>query len=121
MTTAFTYLQPLSRGDLALYLSDEAGPVAPTSVSYTLFFVRPDFSLLEVGASRRVPVSGAVGEYYVTGRAGELGQPGRWLVRWEYQLSPHAPAQVKDKCFYVQDAVQSPLDTTVRSVKYGWD
>lgn len=119
----FRYMQPFQRGDLPIFIATYQGPVSPYRVTYTLFFIRPDSSTVQVGPSGRVPAQGVDGEYYATGRAGEGSQPGRWLIRWEFQQFFHSPVQVKEMCFLVQDAVlsQDPLDTTVRVMKYGWN
>lgn len=119
----FAFMQFLERGDLPIYISLSSGPVSPYQITFTLFEVRSDHSLRQAGASGRVPAQGVVGEYYVTGRAGDLGQPGRWLIRWEYQHTETSPVQVKEMCFYVQDAVlaDSPLDVIIRAQKYGWN
>lgn len=118
----FRYLEPVDQS-LAIYYFTASGPVAPVQVVYTLFEIRPDGSLKQVGSPRRTPAQGGlVGEYYATGRAGECGQPGRWLIRWEAQLSFSAVPLVKEQCFRVQDAAlaKDPADTTIRLVKYGW-
>jgi hypothetical protein len=119
----FRYLEPIDRGDLAIYYSTCSGPVDPVRVVYSVFEIRPDGSLKQVGPLERIPAHGAVGEYYATGRAGECGQPGKWLIRWEAQLSFSSEPLVKEMCFRVQDAVlaNSPDDITCRAVKYGWN
>jgi hypothetical protein len=110
------------RGDLAIYIRDAAGPVSPVRVVYTLYQKRPNGTRFQVGPSR-LPVKGDVGEYYATGRAGELGQPGDWVIVWEYQESPQFKAQTKEMTFRVLDAVMAndPMDATVRCRKYGWN
>lgn len=118
----FRYLEPVDQ-TLAIYFFTSSGPVVPVRVVYTLFEIRADGSLKQVGVPDRVPAQGGmVGEYYATGRAGECGQPGRWLIRWEGQLSFSSTPIVKEQCFRVQDAVlaKDPADTTIRVVKYGW-
>lgn len=119
----FRYMQVLQRGDLPVYLCDKRGPVSPHGVSFTLYQRRPDGSQFQVGPMARAPAEGEVGEYYVTGRAGESGQPGCWLVRWEWQRSFDGATQTKDMEFRVEDAVLAadPRDTTVRYRKYGWN
>lgn len=106
---------------MAIYLSTSDGPVDPVGISYTLFQVRSDQSLVQVGSSH-TPTHGGVGEYYVTGRAGELGQPGNWLIRWEYQYTAMSLPETKEDTFVVQDAVLAKLpDSSVRIQKYGWN
>lgn len=119
----FRYLQHLQRGDLPIYISNHAGPVSPVRVAFTVFQVRPDGSRKQVGPSCRQPVQGVVGEFYATGRAGESGQPGEWIIRWEYQRTFQSAIQVKEMCFSVLDAVaaRDPRDMTPRCRKYGWN
>ena len=119
----FRFLQALQRGDLPIYISNHGGPVAPVRVVYTLFYVRPDGSLMQVGPGCRKPSPGLVGEFYATGRAGEAGQPGEWIIRWEYQRTFQSAVQVKEMCFSVLDAVaaRDPRDVTPRCRKYGWN
>ena len=119
---SFRWLQNLQRGDLPVYLSDRNGPVSPHLVFYTTYQKRPNGTRFQVGASKRTPVSGSVGEYYATGRAGELGQPGDWVIRWIFQRSFDGALQTEEMEFRVLDAVlaEDPLDATVRIRKYGW-
>lgn len=120
---SFRYLQLLQRGDLPIYISNHAGPVSPVRVVYTMYQVRPDGTKFQVGPKHRTPAKGVVGEYYATGRAGESGQPGNWLIRWEFQRTFQSAIQIKEMCFRVLDAVlaNDPMDVTPRVVKYGWN
>lgn len=119
----FRYLQHFQRGDLPIYISNHAGPVSPVRVVYTLFQVRPDGSRRQVGPAHRKPVQGVVGEFYATGRAGESGQPGVWVIVWEFQRTFQSAIQCKEMCFQVLDAVLAtdPRDVTPRCRKYGWN
>lgn len=119
----FRYLQVLQRGDLPLYLCDRRGPVSPNIISFTLYQKRSDGTTFQVGPSGRVPAEGEVGEFYATGRAGESGQPGCWVIKWFWRRSFDGPAQTKEMEFRVEDAVLAadPRDTTVRVRKYGWN
>lgn len=119
---SFRYLQEWARGDLALFISDPAGPVSPYLVTYTLFKIRSDKTWFQVGPADRTPARGAVGEYYVTGRAGESGQPGLWAVRWTFQRSIASAFQTKSQRFLVVDAAaaRDPRDVTQRVRRYGW-
>jgi hypothetical protein len=118
----FRYMEFFQRGDLAIYIRNAVGPVSPVRVVYTLYQQRPNGTRFQVGPSR-LPVSGDVGEYYATGRAGELGQPGDWVIVWEYQESRSVKPQYKEMTFRVSDAVMadSSQDATVRCRKYGWN
>lgn len=119
----FRYLQVLQRGDLPLYLCDKRGPVSPNVISFTLYQKRPDGTFFQVGPSGRAPAEGEVGEFYATGRAGESGQPGCWMIRWFWRRSFDGASQTKDMEFRVEDAVLAadPRDVTVRVRKYGWN
>ncbi len=120
----FRYLQLLQRGDLAIYIRDESGqPVNPERIVFTIFFQRADGSLQRVGPEKRTPVSGDPGEFYAACRAGESAQPGCWRICWEFQRTLQEVIQVCGLSYLVQDAVlaQDPRDTTVRTVKFGWD
>jgi hypothetical protein len=119
---AFRYMDLLQRGDLPVFISDHDGPVSPVKVSYTLYLTRPDGSYKQVGPAH-MPSKGVVGEYYATGRAGELGQPGEWFIRWEYQRTYQSAPQFKEMRFRVLDAVlaKDPRDVTPRCRKFGWN
>lgn len=122
-TKCFRYLDHFQRGDLPIFISTCAGPVTPVRVSFTLFQLRPDGSRIQAGPACRKPVSGVVGEFYATGRAGESGQPGQWIIRWEFQQTFQSAIQVKEMCFQVLDAVaaRDPRDVTQRCRKFGWN
>lgn len=111
----------LERGELVLYLRSPSGPVMPASVSYTLFELRNGYPF-QVGQANRTPVPGSLGEFYATGRVGEGGQPGDWVIRWNYQRFFSTPISHIEHRFTVQDAVaaKDPRDTTQRVEKYGW-
>ena len=114
---------PSGTGGLQLFLRNSAGAVMPASVSFTLYWLRNGIPF-QAGPANRVPARGPnVGQFYVTGRVGEFGQPGDWLVRWTYQQNFFSPIQEVESRFSVQDAVAAadPRDTTVRILKYGWD
>jgi len=119
----FSYMQRFQRGDLPIHFSTAQGSYVPATVSYTLYQVREDGTRKRVGPRNRVPVAGTFGEFYVTGRAGESGQPGRWVVKWEYQRNYSYPVEEKEMAFQVVDAatLNCPLDTTPRCNRYGWN
>ncbi len=107
--------------ELTISLWDSTGHISPVRIVYRLYQVRSDGSRFQVG-SQRVPVEKSVGEYYAAERAGELGQPGDWVVVWEFQKDSQTAPQLEEMAFRVSDAVMAadPNDTTVRSRKYGW-
>jgi len=119
----FRYGQLLQRGDLPIYLCNQTGPVVPVLVRYTLYQVLPSGTRRQAGPARRVPVAGETGEFYVAGKAGELGQPGSWVVVWEWWYNLNSVAQSKEMEFEVLDAALAncPRDVTVRCRKYGWN
>lgn len=118
----FRYLQVLQRGDLPIYLCTKSGPVSPFWIAFTMYRVLPCGARQRVGPYQRTPVSGAVGEYYATGRAGESSQPGNWVIVWDWRQHFNGALETKEMEFQVLDAVAAadPRDTTIRCRKYGW-
>lgn len=119
---SFRYLQLLQRGDLPIYLCSKTGPVSPFWVGFTMYQVLPCGARKRVGPFQRTPVKGLVGEFYAVGRAGESGQPGNWVIVWEWRQNFNGAVQSKEMAFRVLDAVAAadPRDSTVRCRKYGW-
>lgn len=117
------WLQPLQRGDLAINVSEGRSPIIPHHITYRLLQLRDDGSRKPVGPQERVPVSGVIGEFYATGRAGESGQPGSWLIEWSVQRRAGARVEVTEIPFQVVDAVavDDPRDRLVRKAKLGWN
>lgn len=113
-----------TRGDLPLYLTDPTGTrkISPYSVRYTIFQQRSNNTTHQVGPSDRQPVMQVTGEYYATGTAGELGQPGNYQIRWCYRRTFDAPLETATFAFQVVDSVLDPIpgDPTCRKKKYGW-
>jgi hypothetical protein len=118
----FRYLQLLQRGDLPIYICSNSGPVSPFWVSFTMYQVLCCGARKRVGPFQRTPANGLVGEFYATGRAGETGQPGNWVIVWEWRQNFNGGIQRKEMEFQVLDAVAAadPRDVTVRCRKYGW-
>lgn len=119
----FGWQQVLQRGDLSVFICDAAAPVVPVIISYRLIQVRLNGSRQPVGPRERTPVAGMPGEFYVTGRAGEHGQPGQWIVEWTFQRTRCSAPQVVELPFMVLDAVMAtvPGDRTCRKIKFGWN
>lgn len=119
---SFRYLQLLQRGDLPIYICDSVGPVSPVWVGFTMYQVLPCGARRRVGPFQRTPAKGTVGEFYATGRAGESGQPGQWVIVWDWRHYFNGAVQSKEMEFQVLDAVAAacPRDVTVRCRKYGW-
>ncbi len=120
---SFRYLQGFRRGDLPVYICDRSGPVSPVWIRFTLYRVLVDGSRWRKGPAQRAPAQGQVGEYYATGRAGESGQPGDWVIVWEFRRNLQSATQSKEMEFQVLDAALAadPRDVTVRCRKYGWN
>ena len=123
---SFRWGHTFGAGDLMFSIRDTAGnPFAPIVVLYRMYRVLPGGGLLPVGDPNRRPAKCGkrLGVYYVTGTAGECGQPGDWMVEWRWQRSTFAPTQVGRYPFRVLDAVldTSTPDATCRVNKYGWD
>lgn len=124
-TFRFGYI--LTRGDLELRVCDAAGsPFAPVVVLYAFYQIVPGGQRMLVGPPNRRPATdssqGKVGRYYATGTAGELGQPGNWVVVWRFQRSWWTPTETFEESFKVVDEVTSgdPGALYGRCIKYGW-
>lgn len=122
---SFRWGHTFVRGDLMLSLRDGGNPYAPIIVLYRMFQVLPGGTLYPVGPFNRRPAvcNKSLGVYYATGTAGELGQPGDWIIEWRWQRSTFSPTQTVQYPFRVLDAVldTSISDSTCRVTKYGWD
>ena len=121
----FRWGQIFGPGDLMLSIRDTSGnPFAPVVVLYRMFQILKGGSLHPVGPFNRRPVAcqKRLGVYYVTGTAGELGQPGDWVLEWRWQRSPYTQPVIERRPFRVLDAVldTSISDKTCRVKKYGW-
>lgn len=118
----FLWLQSMQRGDLSVFIHDGRNAIRPVKVAYNLAQLRPDGSRKYVGPQYRTPVSGSLGEFYATGRAGESGQPGRWVIEWLFQQTPQSDVQIVEMHFRVLDAtaVGDPREQLDRKIKYGW-
>ena len=116
----FGYLQSLGPGDLAIHLESDQGAVSPFSVHYTLYQVTSSGALLRIGVCGTA-LGDSSGGYYVVGRAGELGQPGLWVIRWEVRLTHHSMPQYVQQQFTVTS--ESTLASSRRSCRnriQGW-
>lgn len=112
----FRYLQPLGLGDLSLHFNR----LIPVAVYYTLYQISKSGVPRRVGG-RKKAIYSPLGDFYVVGEAGQLGQPGQWLIRWEVQSTYSTPVRIVEQRFQVLDAANSPTDTTPRVAKYGWE
>jgi len=111
----FKWGQVFQRGDLPIFITDLANnPVSPFKVTYTLFYVGSGCAR-QVGPADRVPVQADVGEYYVSGVAGECAQPGDWLVEWKYQESFSSPCIADRMGFKVFNTAQYLPPVTYRN------
>ena len=106
----FRFGHVFQRGDLPIYLKDLGGnPIDPFSITFTLYRYPKDHeiqhnpNLIRVGPCDRRPVKADIGEYYVTGVAGECGQPGEWVVKWKYQETSLTTTIEADSAFTVWD------------------
>jgi len=111
-------------GDLIYSVIDGSGkPYDPEAVGYTMYQMQPGCALEQIGPGNQRPAKHKLGCYYVTGTAGECGQPGLWMVRWCYQRTYNDPVVEEDCYFQVLDAISCPVtgDTLERYCKYGWD
>lgn len=111
----FKWGQVFQRGDLPIFIMDGANnPVSPYRVTYTIFFLGSSCLPRQVGPADRVPVQADVGEYYVSGVAGECAQPGEWLVEWKYQEAFDSPIIADRMGFKVFNTAQYLPPTTFR-------
>lgn len=120
----FRWNQTFGRGDLEICLKDRQGNQrGPVFIGYTMFMVSSTGILHQVGPTDRKPAQADVGKFYVTGTAGENGQPGCWAVRWRYQRTYSEPIIEQLQQFRVVDAVLDcdRPDHVRRHCKYGWD
>jgi hypothetical protein len=123
----FRWGYTLTRGDLELQVCDDSGsPFGPVVVLYSFYQIVRGGQRMIVGPANRRPVEdkkdGKPGRYYATGTAGELGQPGEWVVVWRYQRSWWTPTQFVEQPFRVVDEVTScePGSLVGRCRKFGW-
>lgn len=108
------------RGDLPLYVMDNAGnPVSPQKVTFTIYRYDRNGTAVQIGPADRTPVNVGVGEYYVTGIAGDCGgQPGDYFVKWTYQYNLSSPLTSDVMGF----KVFNPSDYLCKTEgKWGWD
>jgi hypothetical protein len=117
----------LTRGDLELHVCDTSGnPFGPVVVLYAFYQIVHGGQRMLVGPPNRRPApdqsEGKPGRFYATGTAGELGQPGEWVVVWRYQRSWWTPTVTFEEHFRVVDEVAScdPWSRQGRHCKYGW-
>lgn len=121
---SFRWNQTLGRGDLEICLQDRwRNQRGPVFIGYTMFMVSPTGVLHQVGPTDWKPAQWDVGKFYVTGTAGENGQPGCWAVRWRYQKTYSEPIVEQLVQFRVLDAVLDcdRPDHLRRKCKFGWD
>lgn len=102
---AFPVGHVFQRGDLPFYVSDVSGqPMSPYKVRYTMHYRRQGSGCYApAGCIEHTPVCAGVGEYYVSGVAGQDGQPGDWQVHWVYQESYSSPEREAIFGFKVYD------------------
>ena len=121
---SFRWNQTFGRGDLEICIKDRTGNQrGPVFIGYTMFTVSSTGIMHQVGPTDRKPAQADVGKFYVTGTAGENGQPGCWAVRWRYQRTYSDPIIEQVQQFRVVDAVLDcdRPDHLRRHCKYGWD
>jgi hypothetical protein len=118
---SYRWGQDLQRGDLAIWLRQVGGfAISPYRVTYTLYMVMSGGQLRLVGPPQREPARGDVGEFYATGVAGAGGQPGRWVIKWYYQIFFNGPIYEESMEFDVLDAFMAGVPDPGRVCKRGW-
>jgi len=120
VSLVFRWGHTFTMGDI---LYQVPGGVDPVWICYSMYQMQTGCALKRIGPANRQPVKSKPGCYYVTGTAGECGQPGLWAVRWRWQRSYSDPV-VEELCYFqVVDAISSPVpgDTLTRYCKIGWN
>lgn len=118
---SYRWGQDFQRGDLGIWLRQIGGfAISPFKVTYALYQVVPGNQQRLVGPPERVPATGDVGEFYATGIAGMGGQPGRWVIKWRYQVSFGGPTYEEAMEFDVLDTVLAGVSDPNRVCKKGW-
>jgi hypothetical protein len=98
----FQWNQWFQIGDLELHPKDAVGlPYSPTVIVFAFYRILPGGAPLLVGDPNRRPVQQGVGHYYVTGTAGEGGQPGKWFIEWRWQRNWDDEPQTHREHFHV--------------------
>ena len=93
--------------DLMLALVNSVGtPYAPASIFFRMLRVVQG-GVFPVGPQVRKPVTDPkrLGVYHASGVAGELGQPGRWVIEWQWKQYSYTPIKIERRPFVVLDAV----------------
>lgn len=123
----FRWNHTFGKGDLEICIHDRQGNQrGPVFIGYTMFMVSSTGVKHQVGPTDRKPAKADVGKFYVTGTAGENGQPGCWAIRWRYQRTYSDPITEQLMQFRVVDAVlagdrDDHRHGFRRHHKYGWD
>jgi len=96
--------------------------VLAVNVSYAVYRIQQGCTPRLIGQPKRTPGKIQPSRYYVTGFAGECGQPGLWLIKWCIQKTLGPCCEERCCYFTVVDSVLSPVegDTLPRTRKYGW-
>lgn len=88
MAVAFSPTQEVSRGDLDIFLTNNAGnPTNAAEITYALYYLDPGPPEAEVliGSATRVPVNPAVGEYYAALMIPAAASVGTYRIRWTFR------------------------------------
>ena len=93
MGVVFNRGQILGRGDLDIFLSNDAGnPQNAASITFALYWVDPNSGAeVLVGDAARAPVNPAVGEYYAAIMVPASAAPGNYRIRWTFRQRSNYP------------------------------
>jgi hypothetical protein len=94
MAVAFSPGQTIGRGDLDIFLQNQAGnPSNAAYIVYSLYYVDPGPPEVEVliGAANRQPVNPQVGEYYAALMVPPGAVAGTYRIRWDFREFVNTP------------------------------
>ena len=112
MAVAFTPGQTVGRGDLDIFLTNDAGnPANAAEITYAIYFY-DEVTLTEtlIGDPTRTPVNPAVGEYYASLLIPTSASAGTYRIRWTFRENVGDPQQqvVQEFAVVVAGTVVAP-------------
>ena len=95
MGVAFSKGEVLGRGDLDIFLTNNAGnPSNASEIFYGIYYVDPVTSQeILIGSANRTPVNPQVGEYYASMMIPQSAVVGAYRVRWSFKELLSSPLQ----------------------------
>ena len=124
MAVAFQPGQTIGRGDLDIFPQDSSGvPINVAEIYFTLYWVDPGPPETEVlvGATQRVPINPAVGEYYASLAIPSDANLGTYRIRWTFKETvSSAPLQVAQEFAVVSSASSTSTNYTQAQSQMMW-